>query len=240
MRVLIALITTTILSMVAPACCIDAESLNFSTQRYHLNKMPNSEITKGTVTNLNTRDFDSTRLHPDKVAEILDSFFQKMASYVNGVDFNYLQFGIDIEKLRLNLSDIEFEVEIAYYYERFQHQIDFVRKVFQSMVDATENLKRYSGCQLPGHDLVHKLIELNVRALVLHDSHGDLDFRIKDFERKVLSLSRTFFFLEEDMNHLTEVLVGMRSIFYRQMAKVREILESLVSQFPSGFKLKTH
>ncbi|GEQ69245.1 hypothetical protein JCM33374_g2916 [Metschnikowia sp. JCM 33374] len=161
---------------------------------------------------------------PPKASSI-PAYRRKMAEYSRFGRFHYVLFEPQISDFRNAIADTEFLVENELDIIEYSARLNFTRYLFQTLVDSGDRLKRYGRSNIPGHDLVRDMIDLNVRVMYLYDSHGEIDYSIKNFSEKVDNFYHMFNLLGVRFKRLRNVPLGMRLVFENHSSQVNRTLE---------------
>ncbi|KAM9914941.1 hypothetical protein OXX59_002058 [Metschnikowia pulcherrima] len=166
--------------------------------------------------------------------EQLELLMGDLRSFVSSRRFDYHAFRPWIGRFYDELSKFEFSIETGSDSEKWAHQIAFMKNVFTGMMEVSNRLRHYSESKFQGSNLICSLMELYVKVLVLHDSHGDIDLSIKNISSKISKFYQTLYFLGDELDKLPTVPEGVRLLFDSYFSRVKSLLESLDSQIPAS------
>ncbi|GEQ72308.1 hypothetical protein JCM33374_g5995 [Metschnikowia sp. JCM 33374] len=182
------------------------------------------------------RGIDSVWVEAKKKAlNNLEWFFKDLRAFITNDSFNFRKFELDITELRETLTDLEFFSETSLIDEyNVDSSLSFARYMYQTMVDATEKMKKYNKSNYPGAHLVEQMIELNVRVLALYSSSGVPDPSINGYEKQVSNFYCTLLSLENDYKREDKMLSGMRKLYTASTDQVMLSIESLREKVDSN------
>ncbi|GEQ68008.1 hypothetical protein JCM33374_g1674 [Metschnikowia sp. JCM 33374] len=182
----------------------------------------------------------ASQQHPIRLARLhnpskspVDEFVCHLKSFVSGDTFDVLGFEHQESRLRKELREIEIAQKTSRSFdETSQRQLKFASDFLSRMVNSVSYLKHYSRINAPGNRLLYKVIELNVRAWALCDSHGVLDRENKETSDKVHSLKSNLNFWKGRFDGLPNVHHGTRRMFRDYYTHVSKVLRTLQGQIP--------
>lgn len=107
-----------------------------------------------------------------------------------------------------------------------KNQFEFCKRVFDVMRHAVEELKFFNVKSME-HDLVRRMIHLNISLLGLHDNHGKPDSSIPGFVSKVARFYNTLKRLQSRFSALKTVQSTVQFVFENKSVQAARTLEVL-------------
>lgn len=168
--------------------------------------------------------------------ENLNQFFDELKKYVNDTSFDTFGFENHLEEFKSEFLKIAQSIKRDHPPRSVKKQFSFVKYMFKVMLEANDDLKYYRYSDVPGHQLVSKIIELNVRAMAFHDSHGKLDLSMDNYITRIYKLHRTLYVFFKKYSSLSDVLSDMLLIVNSQVAEAESTLDELWNMIPNEEK----
>ncbi|KAM9903938.1 hypothetical protein OXX69_007759 [Metschnikowia pulcherrima] len=168
--------------------------------------------------------------------ENLSRFVDEMKKYVNDTSFDVFGFENHLEVFKSEFLKIAQSIKRDHPPRNVKKQFSFAKYMFKLMSDANDDLKYYRYSDVPGHQLVSKIIELNVRAMAFFDSHGKLDLSMDNYITRIYKLHRTLYVFFKKYSSLSDVLSDMLLIVNSQVAEAESTLDELWSMVPNEEK----
>ncbi|GEQ71438.1 hypothetical protein JCM33374_g5121 [Metschnikowia sp. JCM 33374] len=181
---------------------------------------------------IDTYKFGNETLNDTKIASyLLERFIRRLRSYIHHDSFDSPRFDSVSMKLGKRLSTIDFMVQnLTPSHEILMTQLQFAENMFNVMSYCTEKLKSFSQNISPGFTLVNKMIELNLRAMSLDNSHGKLDLSIRGHTEKLSLLYCNVVSVTDQFQNLPNKPLRMRFSFGFEAVQTRKTLDSLQGQ----------
>ncbi|GEQ68611.1 hypothetical protein JCM33374_g2279 [Metschnikowia sp. JCM 33374] len=166
--------------------------------------------------------------------EALDRFFKHLKSFVHETVFDVYRFETMGDELSQEMRLISDSVErVASCNKEISDQLVFSTYVFQVMVESIELLKYYESIETAGRHFLCAIIDLNVRLLALHDSHGWPDFKIEGLAVRVYSNTQYLHLLKEGFEASGPETFGKRMMFNSQFRQAESTLNFLACWLPT-------
>ncbi|KAM9908900.1 hypothetical protein OXX79_000080 [Metschnikowia pulcherrima] len=116
--------------------------------------------------------------------------------------------------------------------EELTRQYTFVSSVFEAMELAIHNLKLYAYLGRKEHQLLNRMIEIDVRVLALHNSYGDLDTSTPGYRARVANCWRLLCLCGNAFDDLLSVSSEVRDLFEYHRLRAEENIGALWRQVP--------
>ncbi|GEQ72395.1 hypothetical protein JCM33374_g6082 [Metschnikowia sp. JCM 33374] len=141
----------------------------------------------------------------EKAKSDLNWVFKDLKGSISEIEFDHDDFEDQVEDFRKAISNIEFRVENEPVYDGdLATKVEFVKTMYQTMVDASDKMSLYFGSDFPGNVAVYEMIELKVRALAFNNLNGQFDFDIENYHDRLARLYCKFFKLVEESKNYTK------------------------------------
>ncbi|GEQ68097.1 hypothetical protein JCM33374_g1764 [Metschnikowia sp. JCM 33374] len=162
--------------------------------------------------------------HEGRTAQgLLEEFVEHLRSFLNETTFDFLGFEVHHVGLRENLTDIQSSIDDLWL------QLKFVENMFQVMLGSVQSLKHYKVPPDRGVKYLKKIIEINVSALALYNSHGVPDF---ESEEKLFLFWRGIAFWSKKFEDLEDISADLKQAFEYQVGQAKKTLSSLQNHLP--------
>ncbi|GEQ72195.1 hypothetical protein JCM33374_g5881 [Metschnikowia sp. JCM 33374] len=169
------------------------------------------------------------------LATRLDGFVERLRSFINDTHFDVESFDDQFYDLKKVLSEISCCSNKINRTKELHQQLRFSKHMFRAMTESITLMKRFKppdtprAVQVPGYLPIYEIIELNVIALAMNNSYGELDVSIESYKKKILLLWRRLRFWKEEFKEVENVPSEIRRIYNIQVDQVETNLESLQS-----------
>ncbi|KAM9936790.1 hypothetical protein OXX80_003676 [Metschnikowia pulcherrima] len=165
----------------------------------------------------------------------LKRFAAHLRSYINERYFDFACFERGIDKLENELTHISTFVT----HMKTRDRVILKRLIFESqklveMQHSSELLKKYNFLGLVDHELVSRMVELNVRLISLKTMDDKLDRSVKNYSRRLFDAWRDMCLYEERFERLVNVSAFTTADFRFQLDQAAVTIEDLWSQVPEG------
>ncbi|KAM9909944.1 hypothetical protein OXX69_004955 [Metschnikowia pulcherrima] len=165
----------------------------------------------------------------------LKRFAAHLRSYINERYFDFACFEKGIDKLENELTHVSTFVM----HMKPRDRVILKRLVFESqklveMQQSSELLKKYNFLGLVDHELVSRMVELNVRLISLKTMDDKLDSSVKNYSRRLFDAWRDMCLYEERFERLVNISAFTTADFRFQLDQAIVTIEDLWSQVPEG------
>lgn len=163
--------------------------------------------------------------------ERLEVVYRHLKNLVQGHDFDNRGFQLLAEYTRDQLLDLS---KLISNDTKLMRKLDFTKHVFQEMADAARFLWLYNYDSMD-QVLLRYVITLKIRLLMLFDSQGFPDRKIKRYSSTVASISQVLFYWGEAYSRLDhEVDSSFNALFEKQLSDSKILLQTLQSHDSKG------
>ncbi|KAM9906669.1 hypothetical protein OXX79_001420 [Metschnikowia pulcherrima] len=165
----------------------------------------------------------------------LKLFAAHLRSYINERYFDFACFEKSIDKLENELTHVSTFVMHMKPRDRviLKRLISESQKLVE-MQQSSELLKKYNFLGLVDHELVSRMVELNVRLISLKTMDDKLDRSVKNYSRRLFDAWRDMCRYEERFERLVNVSAFTTADFRFQLDQAAVTIEDLWSQVPEG------
>ncbi|GEQ68574.1 hypothetical protein JCM33374_g2242 [Metschnikowia sp. JCM 33374] len=167
----------------------------------------------------------------------LEAFVAGLKSFFSGLCFDYEKFETVAGRLETELAGIGSTVKkFAMRNSEVTAKLSFARHMFQVMVDSIELLRHYTFMGRGDLHLVNRLLDFNLRLLLMYDSRGVPDYRMEGFSDAVFRYDVMLDFWGAEFDVLNNVTIGVRQMFTEEYTRAEEMLEELRYHIPQQRK----
>ncbi|GEQ68572.1 hypothetical protein JCM33374_g2240 [Metschnikowia sp. JCM 33374] len=124
--------------------------------------------------------------------EWVEEFIQHLKSYIHDTYFDWFRFEEDSSQLQEDITYVNKNFQRNLAETELRTKMHFADNMLDFMCLATQELNTYNYSQSPTYDLLHRMIEINVRIFSLYNSFGNIDTWVSDYEDKVVGFGRSF------------------------------------------------
>ncbi|GEQ68763.1 hypothetical protein JCM33374_g2432 [Metschnikowia sp. JCM 33374] len=167
-----------------------------------------------------------------KAKQSLENFVKHLKGFLKTGKFDIVAFEFHQDEILEELSSIGAWIQKMPPSEDLIHQYKFTQYMFSVMSDSILNLKHYQTCDLPGHEWVYNILELNVRLLLMYNELGDLDISLEWYEGLLFGFWLNVHIWGKKFRLVPNVSGDMRYIYDRSSRQAQETLAILGSQLP--------
>lgn len=165
--------------------------------------------------------------------DALNWFVDRLKTFIGVLYFNIDSFE---ENMNILQQDIQFIGNVVEHLDpcciEIIKQLFFARRMFEYMIFAAKELRRFDYFVFQYQHLVYLILELNVKLFSLHDAYGFLDRQIPRYKYLVIDSWKNMCIWSEDFKAIENVPSDVRRLFEHQKAIAEETIEELWSQFP--------
>ncbi|KAM9927420.1 hypothetical protein OXX59_002551 [Metschnikowia pulcherrima] len=123
----------------------------------------------------------------------IDKFVSDLRPFVNDSGLDYERFRVQMPEMKLNLSKMKSAVLLLAPREQsLEDRLLFVVDKFRAMRALCKYEKYYKNINAPGDDIISTLNDLEMRLLLVQDSHGKPDCLAIEYTDKVARFNEEF------------------------------------------------
>ncbi|KAM9900137.1 hypothetical protein OXX69_009202 [Metschnikowia pulcherrima] len=161
-------------------------------------------------------------------SQILTWLVARMKTYINETGFDANGFSEQIISFRRTLRHLDFLADGSARQDfDAMDQFAFAKRMYVTMRKAKNTLEIYEHLDVPGSQLLCKIIELSVRALALYNTLGGADIHVPQFSEKLMRLSSSVLFLDRKFRDLAGVSIEMHMVFERYIGEAESAVSFL-------------
>ena len=168
----------------------------------------------------------------DLADNLSNEFIEDLKTYVIIQGFNDTGFALQREMLQARFRDIEtLAAPGIRCKENLRLKLEFSRQMLKIMVDSAELLQFYKLDNGMTHDLIRKLIHLNVRLLSFYDTQGVPNMSISYASRDLTQFALKLMFWQNLFMNLTDVPLSILLGFHFHFKQAEETIADLQQHF---------
>ncbi|GEQ71201.1 hypothetical protein JCM33374_g4882 [Metschnikowia sp. JCM 33374] len=167
--------------------------------------------------------------------ELLEWFLMQLKSFIEDDHLDTFRFEVMEKRLADDLTCIAtHSARIILKNSVLSHHLRVCSKMFESMVFATKVLTLYDNIAKAENYLVNRIVDLNIRFLLLVDLHGFLDTGVVGHVEKLHEYSDSLEFLKKSFAGLKSISNDTTQLFDNQVARAEAMVRNLWAQIPGG------
>ncbi|KAF7999650.1 hypothetical protein HF325_006326 [Metschnikowia pulcherrima] len=165
--------------------------------------------------------------------ELLEWYHNQLLSFIHETHFDTFRFEVVMAKLSIDLSDImNLAQEVVLHNNQVSRQLQYVAGAFDMMMRCLLILNFYDFVGTSENYVVNRVVDLHVRILKLHTSHGSLNTDIKGCEDMLMGFWLNLDEWQEALWVIPELSLEVQTLIDEQVAQARARIRILFSQIP--------
>ncbi|GEQ70116.1 hypothetical protein JCM33374_g3792 [Metschnikowia sp. JCM 33374] len=174
-----------------------------------------------------------------EVPKMIERFVSRLKRFVFRGVFNVPAFEYESDDLQTELTQIIGAMKSTDPTEELLGQLRHAKGVFSKMSGSVADLKHYNLSDLPGHEWVYKIIQLNLHLLMMYDSLGNLDTSIPGYVQHVFYSWRNIHVWGMNLRQLNHVPKEIRMLYESQAATAQATINILGEQMSEDSVIET-
>lgn len=184
---------------------------------------------KNEITVLNLNHYSNPR---QEVQERLEQLIQRLKSFVYEVDFTGAEIDEYSEQIEGKLTEISNWVLSFSHNDRLEESLKFAKNLIFTMKSASSYVKFYNSDDT-GSYLARRIVQLNVRLLILYNNQGHPDPSIEGYKDDVSTFMKILESWKNLFDELVEAPLSLRFLFESEYLKAESTLHVLKSYLPT-------
>ncbi|GEQ66704.1 hypothetical protein JCM33374_g367 [Metschnikowia sp. JCM 33374] len=148
------------------------------------------------------------------LAENVELFIWSVKRFSSGKSFDAKGFDLNSRHLRQTLLDLSASIEnLSPYSPSLSHHLTYAKELYRKTMDLSELLKFFPRNNGKASNLIHKVIQTNLRLMTFLDSKGALNSQVKESTEMISQIVDDMTGWENKFNSLPRLPLSVKLAF---------------------------